>query len=92
MGHIASIPCLVCGGQSTVHHVTASIHGGRIARSNKRVAPLCCIHHQKAFDPLAGDPVSVEGLSHRGFYDKYGIDLLLWADEEWNSHHPEDAL
>lgn len=28
MARIAEMPCLVCGGQATVHHVTASIHGG----------------------------------------------------------------
>jgi hypothetical protein len=41
--------------------------------------PLCPPHHQKVFDPLASDPISVEGLGHQGFFDKYGIDLLTTA-------------
>jgi hypothetical protein len=31
------------------------------------------------FDPSASDPISVEGLGHQGFFDKYGIDLLSEA-------------
>jgi hypothetical protein len=31
------------------------------------------------FDPKASDPISVEGLGHQGFYEKYGIDLLTEA-------------
>jgi hypothetical protein len=40
---------------------------------------LCPPHHQKVFDPLASDPISVEGLGHQGFFEKYGIDLLAEA-------------
>jgi hypothetical protein len=43
------------------------------------VVPLAPRFHQKVFDPFANDPISVEGLSHQGFYDKYGIDLLAEA-------------
>jgi hypothetical protein len=49
------------------------------ARSEWLVVPLCPPHHQKVFDPLASDPISVEGLGHQGFFDKYGIDLLTTA-------------
>ena len=84
--YIAGLPCLVCGGQSTVHHVTGSIHGGRFARNDFLVAPLCAIHHQAGHDPYASDPVSVERLAHRGFYLKHGIDLEKVATDlaaEW---------
>jgi hypothetical protein len=72
--------CLVCGGSATIHHVTASIHGGRMTRRHDRVVPLCPPHHQKVFDPFHNDPQSVEALGHRGFYRKFGIDLLAEAE------------
>lgn len=72
--------CLVCGRAATIHHVTASIHGGRLTRRHDRVVPLCPMHHQKVYDPLHSDPQSVEALSHRGFYNKFGIDLLAEAE------------
>lgn len=77
---IAAMPCLVCGRQATVHHVTASIHGGRLTKRHDRVVPLCPVHHQKVFDPFHNDPQSVEALGHRGFYRKFGIDLLAEAE------------
>lgn len=83
MGRVAAMGCLVCGAASTVHHVTAGVYGGRLRRSDTRVVPLCPIHHQKVFDPLASNPVSVEGLGHGGFYRKHGIDLLVVAHDLW---------
>lgn len=77
---VASLPCLVCGATATVHHVTATVHGGRISRSHKRVVPLCPKHHQ-----IQHGPESVEALSHRGFYDRWGIDLLAVADGLWRA-------
>lgn len=74
--------CLVCGAPATIHHVTSDGHK-RIARSHKRVTPLCPVHHQKVFDPKDADPISVEGLTHAGFTARYGIDLLKWADDAW---------
>jgi hypothetical protein len=79
IARIAAMPCLVCGRASTVHHVTASRHGGRIARSHKRVVPLCPVHHQIQHGPRE----SVEALNHGGFFDAYGIDLLEVADRLW---------
>lgn len=79
MDRIARMGCLVCGAPATVHHISASIHGGRVTRSNKRTAPLCPVHHQIQWGPKE----SVEALSHAGFYREYGIDLLDWADKEW---------
>lgn len=76
MARIADLPCLVCGGLSTVHHVTASIHGGRIARRHDRVVPLCPRHHMIQHGPYE----SVEALGHGGFHRLYGIDLLAEAE------------
>lgn len=72
--------CLVCGGAATVHHVTGyADKPGRFSRDEWLVVPLCPRHHQKVFDPHASDPISVEGLGHQGFFEKYGIDLLAEA-------------
>lgn len=81
MTRVREMPCLVpgCGRESTVHHVTASRHGGRIARSHKRVVPLCPKHHQIGHGPRE----SVEALGHGGFFEQYGIDLLAVADRLW---------
>ena len=73
---VAAMPCLVCGAQATVHHVTASIHGGRVSRREDRVVPLCPRHHQTVYGPRE----SVEALGHRGFYLTYGIDLMSEAE------------
>lgn len=75
--------CVVCGGPATVHHVRATIHGAGISKDDRWVIPLCPPHHQKVYDPKASDPVSIEGLSHGGFYDKYGIDALAHAEWLW---------
>ena len=77
---IVAMGCLVCAAPATIHHVTASIHGGRLTRRHDRVVPLCPIHHQTVYDPYANDPQSVERLGHRGFYRKHGIDLLAEAE------------
>lgn len=79
LAYVASLPCLICGKQPvTVHHVTATIHGGRTSRSHKRVAPLCVEHHQHDHGPL-----SVERLGHKGFWLAHGIDLLAEAERLW---------
>jgi hypothetical protein len=83
MARVASLPCLVCGARSTVHHVTGYADRiGRIARSHKLVAPLCPRHHQAVYDD-ASDPQSVERLNHRGFYRVHGIDLYAEAQRLW---------
>jgi hypothetical protein len=81
MARVAQLPCLVqsCGWAATVHHVTASIHGGRLSRSHKRVVPLCPRHHQIQHGPR----YSVEALGHGGFYREYRIDLLAAAEQLW---------
>ena len=73
---IAAMPCLVCGANATVHHVTAGIHGGRVTRRHDRVVPLCPRHHQIQHGPRD----SVEALGHGGFYRKFGIDLMAVAE------------
>lgn len=79
MDRVAGLGCYVCDAPATIHHVTATIHGGRITRSHRRVVPLCPEHHQVQFGPRE----SVEALGHRGFFTTYGIDLLKLADELW---------
>lgn len=80
MDRVRRMPCLVCGGQSTLHHVTAHADRmGRITRSHERVVPLCGVHHQIIWGPRE----SVEALGHRGFFQAYGIDLLAVADRLW---------
>lgn len=72
--------CLVCGGPACVHHVRGyADRPGQLPKDDWLVVPLCPPHHQTVFDPKASDPISVEGLGHQGFFDKYGIDLLAEA-------------
>ena len=74
---VAALPCLVCGAQSTVHHVTGYADRiGRASRSHMRVVPLCPVHHQIQWGPHE----SVEALGHRGFYERYAIDLMAEAE------------
>lgn len=86
---VRKLGCIVpgCGKPASNHHVTATIEGGRITRSHRRIVPLCPPHHQKVYDPKDSDPISVEGLGHKGFFEKYGIDLLLAADQLWEWTH-----
>lgn len=78
IARVATLGCIVCGKSPTIHHVTASIHGGRIARTHTRIVPLCPAHHQHDHGPQ-----SVERLGHGGFYQAWGIDLLEAADRLW---------
>ncbi len=84
---IAALGCLVCGAAATIHHVTGyADRMGRLTRRHDRVVPLCPMHHQAVFDPYASDPVSVERLNHRGFYEKHGIDLMAEAERLADAH------
>lgn len=77
-----------CKGRTTIHHTTAPITGGRIARSHQLVVPLCAKHHQIQDGPHE----SVERLGHYGFYLVYGIDLLSEAERLWQeSVHEQGA-
>jgi hypothetical protein len=77
---VAEQGCLVSGEDATIHHVTGyADKPGRFSRSDWLVVPLAPRFHQKVFDPFDRDPVSVEGLSHQGFYLKHGIDLYAEA-------------
>lgn len=84
MNRVAALGCLVSGEEATLHHVTSTIHGGRtVTRSDKLIVPLAPRFHMKSHDPKAAAPISVEGLSHRGFYDLHGIDLFAVAVRLW---------
>lgn len=84
IARVRKLPCLVSGKAATCHHVTGyADRAGRLSRSHRLVVPLAAEYHQKVRDPKASDPISVEGLSHRGFFDKYGIDLLAEAERLW---------
>lgn len=82
IARVAAMPCLVSGKPATVHHVTASIHGGRLSRSHKRIVPLAPEYHLIQFGPKT----SVEALGHGGFYLTYGIDLLAEAERLWREY------
>lgn len=73
---IGQRPCLMSGKPATVHHVSASIHGGRITRSHYRTVPLAPEFHLIQHGP----ETSVEALGHKGFFQFYGIDLLAEAE------------
>lgn len=75
MDRVASLGCLITGGPATIHHVTGyADRMGRFARSHRLVVPLDPRFHHHDHGPL-----SVERLSHRGFYREHGIDLLKEA-------------
>ena len=78
---VRSLGCLVSGESNpTVHHITGYADRiGRIPPNNRWLVPLAKQYHQKVWDPSASNPISVEGLGHRGFYEKYGIDLFAEA-------------
>lgn len=84
MAKVAKLPCCVptCRASPvTVHHVTGSAHGGRVARSHKRVVPLCPKHHFIQHN----SKTSVEALGHRGFCRVHGVDLMAEAQRLWES-------
>lgn len=82
MAYVAELPCLACGRRPvTLHHVTSDGHK-RIARSHKRLAPLCAMHHLIQHGPT----VSVEALGHAGFMARWNVDLLAEADRIWSNY------
>lgn len=85
MARVAKMGCLLSGRPATVHHVTGyADRAGRFARSHQLIVPLAPEYHQKVADPKAADPISVEGLGHRGFFRKHGIDLRAVAERLWD--------
>lgn len=78
LARVAAMPCLVCGAEATVHHVTSDGYQ-RLTRTHERVVPLCPRHHMIQFGPHE----SVEALGHAGFTAVYGIDLLAVAKGLW---------
>jgi len=81
---IGCLPCLVSGQYGvTLHHVTGyADKPGRFARSDWLVVPLAPEYHLIQFGPKT----SVEALSHQGFFEAYGIDLLAEAERlrDWS--------
>ena len=85
LARVAALPCLVCGSWPVdVHHVVG--YADRIGRAPKRhdrVTPLCKVHH----DVQHGPATSVHALSHKGFYERYQIDLMTEAERLANEQH-----
>jgi hypothetical protein len=81
MERVAGLPCLVSGKRPvTLHHVTGyADRMGRFTRSHRLVVPLAAEYHLIQHGPHT----SVERLGHRGFFKKYGIDLLAEAERLW---------
>lgn len=77
MARVAGLPCLVSGQRPvTLHHVTGyADRMGRFSRSHRWVVPLLARFHLIQNGPHE----SVERLSHQGFYQRHGIDLLKEA-------------
>lgn len=70
MARVATMPCLVCGARSEVHHVRT----GNQAKDDRRVVPLCPNHHRHS-------KLGFHGLgSERAFYAEYGINLSKEAE------------
>lgn len=81
------LSCLACGRQPvTLHHVTSDGYK-RIARSHKRIVPLCAMHHLIQHGPT----VSVEALGHAGFKLRWNVDLLLEAERLWETYANDHA-
>lgn len=80
---VAAMPCLVgkgCYGRVEVHHVHSD-GLKRIARSHRRVVPLCGdAHHRTGSE-------SVHMIGHGGFAAVHEIDLLAEADRLWNERN-----
>jgi hypothetical protein len=81
MERVALMPCLVCGARPVcVHHVVGyADRAGRISKRHDRVTPLCPFHH----DVQHGPHSAVHALSHQGFFQEYGIDLMAEAERLW---------
>lgn len=88
IARVGQLPCLVSGERgATVHHVTGTRYGplppGVPRRSHKRIVPLARRFHQTVADPSSRNPLSVEGMGHAKFFEKYGIDLFAEAERLW---------
>ncbi len=89
MDRVATLDCLAmgsvaypCAGRITLHHVSSD-GNQRIARSHKRVVPLCERHHLIQHGPHE----SVEATGHAGFTAMYGVDLLAESDRLWEESY-----
>lgn len=76
MSLVAAMPCLVCGAWPVeVHHVHSDGYQ-RLARTNKRVVPLCSVAHRTG-------KFAVHVIGHAAFNERNGFDLLAIADRLW---------
>lgn len=75
MDRVGEMPCLICGGQTNIHHLMK--HPDKIRRRDHRfIVPLCQEHHQ-------GNE-GVHGLgSEAKFTERWGIDLAMIASRLW---------
>jgi hypothetical protein len=75
MDRVRALGCLISGRPATIHHVTGyADRMGRFSRSHRIVVPLAVEYHQHDYGEKC-----VEKLSHRGFYQEWGIDLYAEA-------------
>lgn len=75
LGRVAALGCSHCRGGANLHHVM-HMDGKECRRDDRFVVPLCRLHHQGRF--------GVHGLgSERAFKERYGIDLVKIAKDEW---------
>jgi len=76
LNRIGEMPCLVCGREAAVHHITSTGYA-RITRTHRLVAPLCPDDHQYG-------PTAIHTIGARLFHALHGIDLYKWASVEWD--------
>jgi len=75
--HIRSIPCLVCGEQSTPHHIISDGYK-KLSKNHWMLVPLCYDHHQGQDGYHHLFRLDNNGLrigQARLFLEKYKIDL-----------------
>lgn len=70
------MPCLVCGGQSSAHHLR---HDGRkgISKDHRLVVPLCPTDHQYGRH-------AIHVIGHPAFEVMHGLDLMAEATRLWD--------
>jgi|GEM_PF-949367 len=80
MARLGAMGCLICGERPVQLHHATSAGFGRLARTDRRVTPLCPFHHLADHGPHD----SIHGLGPVKFNEKHGIDLLAEAERLWD--------
>jgi Recombination enhancement, RecA-dependent nuclease len=70
MNRVASLGCILCGAEATIHHCGTYMGGGR---NHKRVIPLCWDHH------LGPEGIEGKRMGKRVWEMKYGTEEELFA-------------